>query len=260
MSQQQASFVTQEPQTTQSKPTADRLTRILAEWKDLAVAVILVGKLESLLTQSIAYDIYTHWKRDAESIVWDIGQFQREVLNDAGYSKNECDAEYPTQLAELLKGVLEEIKKPRTTTPYTFSEKIRDDFLWFENLETREIIAKGSCQPSELEKLALGLMYEWVYIICDGRYEWIIAAVPNKFLKELKADLNIDDFKKIRNWIVHLSPYHSFSSPNKRKEFLEYYKTVTERFIKEKNCFCLPTDQARFFCIIIVHTCVFVSV
>jgi len=245
----QESRVTQQPQTTQPGPTAEDLTRILAEWKDLPVAVILVGKLESLLTQSIVWDIYTCWNGDAESIVEDIRQFQYEVLEDAKYSDEEFVAEYPSEMAQLLQSMLDDIKKGDTTKTYTLSKLTKDRLSWFENLETLSRFSKGRVQTSdqaELKKMALGLMYEWVFLICERRYKWIIEEVPNKFLSQHEKSFETKAFRDIRHWIVHCRTYHGFKSEEEREKFINFYVQISTRFIKENDCFCLQDDyEAR---------------
>jgi len=247
------STVTKTSQPSQSEFTLENLTRIIAEWTDLSLAVILAGKLESLLTQYLVYDIYNYWDGVAVDILKRLENFKDEVIRDFYCSKElkwvaDSLRENTSRLAKPLREMLRDYKsEPFKSKPYKLEQV--DKFDWFENLETRERFSTGCFQPqykAELKKMALGLMHEWISVICSRHYKEIVRRMPKDFLKDLEKKLGTKTFIDTRNKIVHCRTIHGFKSGQEREIFLEFYTRTSKTIIKEENCFFLLDDyEAR---------------
>jgi len=251
--------VTQQPQTTQSEPTTEDLTKIFAEWTDLSLAVILAGKLESVLTQYIAWHIYTRNVGFSHRIISSMKELENRVIKKR-YKKQREEAEIlrekTSRLTEPLKEMLQDHKLEPFEVKSYHLDKI-NDFDWFENLETREKFSEGSFKPrdkAELKELALGLMHEMISVICSKYYGEIVSRVPEDFLKELKTELDRDTFRKKRNDIIHCRTNHGFENEQERNDFLKFYEETSKKFITEQDCFCLlDRDKVKFFYTIIIY-------
>jgi len=254
-----ASISTITSQASQSEPTAEDLFRIMAKLMDSSSVIDLVGKMDSLLIQSIVCDIYTDWESDPSKMVENIWELQKQFLIKAGYKKEECYKNmYPSELAQLLQSMLADIiKKPFTIKCYTLSEEIRDGFVWIENLETLNKFLKGSFQPSdqtELKEMALGLMYNLIFMIYDRHYSALIKNVPGKFLSNYDKYVKMKQFRHTRHDIVHCRPNHDFKDEKERNNFLTFYEKRFKKFIKDQDCFCLEDrNKARLFYTVIIY-------
>jgi len=259
---EQVSTATQESQNNQSRCTAEDLTKRLEGWADLSVAVILVGKLDSLLIQSIVCDIYHSCKKKASLVVSKMEVLQTEVFEDRlqkvenenfrGRVKQE-NKNLECKTSKLAK-VFEKVFKnhnPKAFENKLYTQDEIESFEWFENEVVPARLSNRRFQTStqdELNEIVLALMHEWIFIIYDRHFDDLITKVPTEFLSTHEKFGEIKDFRDKRNEIVHRRTSHCFDDEDERCDFLDAYAEISEKFIKTKDCFCLEDkDKARLF-------------
>jgi len=226
----------------------EELKKTLENWTDIAVVVMLIGKPEALLTRIIA-EHYYNLQHDNQ------GDKKKEIVKSLKkFKKQPKDKE---KLGSLEKAI----------TGDGFEEVCQriDEYKWFENHDTRSLLLNHK-QLEDNKKLFIGLIYEYISVVCDKAYTAIINEVKNlkylgsekesEYLKEIGTDL--EQIREIRNRIVHSS--HRFKRSGEQIEeqteketlgerdtFLKKYEGFVRFCVEKKKWLCLSTQEVYIF-------------
>jgi len=208
---------------------SSELQKTFENWTDLAVAVVLIGKSEALFKRIIAVHYY------------DSGTIHKSL-------KAFDELAQKSQKVDLI-GIL---KEAITAPAENFSEVRRriNDYAWFENSDPYELLVQHTTfitlNKEEKQKLIIGLIHEYISVVCREKYDPIINEVDN-----LKKTTNVESpepIRQIRNEIVHLRTEHSFKAPKEREKFLNIYEKFVRFCIKNKNWLYLPDKEVYISC------------